>query len=114
MAVKWGQVFLCASGCCCGRVDKGAPEIPLEWIKQSWKQFSLQKSLQLTTTGCLGPCNRKNVVGIITKSQQLWLGGLTNNEQYVALFEWFKASAEAGKLLTLPDLLEAHRFEHFG
>lgn len=114
MAVKWGQVLVCASGCCCGREDKGAPPIPLDWLKQSWKEFSLQKSFQLTTTGCMGPCNRKNVIGIITRDQQLWLGGISENDQYVALLEWFKVSAEAGQLIELPSMFEQHSFEHLG
>lgn len=113
MAVIWGQVFICASGCCCGRVDKGTAPIPLEWLKTSWKQFSLQKSLQLSTTGCLGPCERKNVIGILTKDKQLWLGSMTENDQYMTLLEWFKASTAAGQLLELPPSLQQHRFERF-
>jgi predicted metal-binding protein len=113
MAVKWGQVFICASGCCCGRVDKGAAPIPLEWLKKSWREFSLQKSLQLSTTGCMGPCDRKNVIGVITKQTQVWLGGITEHDQYAAILEWFKASAEAGQLLELPSRFKDHSFERF-
>jgi predicted metal-binding protein len=113
MAVKWGQVFICASGCCCGRVDKGAAPIPLEWLQKSWKEFSLHKSLQLSTTGCMGPCDKKNVIGIITKEEQLWLGSITENDHYAALLEWFKASAAAGHLLELPSLFNDHSFERF-
>lgn len=113
MAVKWGQVLICASGCCCGRVDKGAAPIPLEWLQKSWKQFSLQKSLQLSTTSCMGPCDRKNVIGIITREKQLWIGNLTEITEYEALLEWFKESVEAGQLIELPLLLKDHSFERF-
>jgi cobaltochelatase CobN len=110
---KWGQVFICALGCCCGRVDKGNAPVPLEWLKTSWKQFSLQKSLQLSTTSCLGPCDHKNVIGIVTKDKQFWLGSLTEDEQYAVLLAWFKESVEAGHLLELPSLLKDHSFERF-
>ncbi|WP_373228680.1 (2Fe-2S) ferredoxin domain-containing protein [Cohnella sp.] len=113
MAVIWGQVLICASGCCCGREDKGAAPVPLEWLQKSWKQLSLHKALQLSTTGCLGPCNLKNVIGIITRDMQLWIGGLADEEQYAALLEWFKKSADAGYLIELPAILKPHSFDRF-
>jgi len=108
-----GQILVCASGCCCGRIDKGKPEIPLEWLKKSWKEARLLKSIQLTITGCLGPCDLTNVVSILTPEKQIWLGRITEHLQYEALLEWAKASAEAGYLLDLPEELQNHVFERY-
>jgi hypothetical protein len=107
-----GQVLIC-SGCCCGRTDKGKPDIPLEWLKSSWKQEGLLRTVQLTITGCLGPCDLTNVACILTSQGQLWLGGLTDETHYQALFYWAKASAEAGYLLDFPETLQMHVFERF-
>ena len=30
------QVLVCI-GCCCGRVDRGKPEVPVDWLKAEWK-----------------------------------------------------------------------------
>lgn len=107
-----GQVMIC-SGCCCGRTDKGKPAIPMEWLKTSWKEAKLHRFVQLTISGCLGPCDLVNVACILTPGKQIWLGGLTETHQYEALFDWAKASAEAGSLLDLPSLLQNQIFERF-
>jgi hypothetical protein len=108
-----GQILVCASGCCCGRTDKGLPAIPLDWLKKSWKEAGLLRSIQLTITGCLGPCELTNVISILTPQKQIWLGKITEHFQYESLLEWGKASAESGYLLDLPELFLSHVFERF-
>jgi len=56
-----GQVLVC-QGCCCGAVERGRPEVPAEWLKAEWRRRGLLKRLQLTISGCLGPCDVPNVV----------------------------------------------------
>jgi hypothetical protein len=107
-----GQVLIC-SGCCCGRTDKGKPEVPLEWLKTSWKQAGLLRNIQLTITGCLGPCDLTNVACILTEQGQFWFGGLTEEAHYQALFYWARSSAEAGYLLEFPEILQKHIFERY-
>jgi hypothetical protein len=107
-----GQVMVC-SGCCCGRTDKGKPSIPIEWLKMNWKKEGLLKSIQLTIAGCLGPCDLTNVVYVISPTNQVWLGGITEDSQYEALFEWARSSAKAGVLLDLPEVFNSHVFERF-
>ena len=107
-----GQVVIC-SGCCCGRTDKGKPAIPQEWLKSSWKQAGLLRTIQLTISGCLGPCDLTNVISILTPQKQIWLGGITGQHQYEALLEWALASSDAGRLVDLPAILEAQRFERY-
>jgi len=107
-----GQVFVC-SGCCCGRTDKGKPGIPIDWLKTSWKQAGLLRSVQLTISGCLGPCDLTNVACILTPQGQLWLGGLTEEAQYQALYDWAAASAEAGACVELPERLKALAFDRY-
>ena len=44
------QVILCL-GCCCGRTDKGHPEVPVEWMKAEWRKRALAKKVHLTISG---------------------------------------------------------------
>ncbi|MDX2033780.1 MAG: (2Fe-2S) ferredoxin domain-containing protein [Blastocatellia bacterium] len=107
-----GQVLVCV-GCCCGRVDRGKPPVPVDWLKASWKERKLLKAIQLTISGCLGPCDLVNVVSIVTPTRMHWLGGLTEQTHFDALLEWATASVAAGRLLPLPGLLAAQEFERF-
>lgn len=106
------QVLVC-SGCCCGRTDKGKPPVPVDWLKAEWKRLGLLRSVHLTISGCLGPCDLCNVVCVAAAREWTWLGGLSTREQYAALVAWASASAAAGVLLPLPEALQPHRFERF-
>jgi hypothetical protein len=54
------QLLFC-QGCCCGRTDRGHPEVPAGRLKAVWKAEKLNRSVQLTISGCLGPCDVANV-----------------------------------------------------
>jgi hypothetical protein len=38
--------------------------------------------MQLTISGCLGPCDLANVVCLVTPQGLIWLGGLTTQTHY--------------------------------
>ena len=107
-----GQI-VCCEGCCCGRTDKGFPALPRDWIKQQWKDGKLNKSVQLTISGCLGPCDLANVVCVVSPEGMQWLGGLQEQWQYDSLLDWANASRDADVLLELPAELNRLRFERF-
>jgi cobaltochelatase CobN len=106
------QVALC-QGCCCGAVEKGNPRVPVEWMKDEWKKRRLKTSIQLTISGCLGPCDLSNVVSISSAKQTVWLGRLRDFANYAAVLEWALASREAGRALPLPSELIELRFDLF-
>jgi cobaltochelatase CobN len=106
------QVALCR-GCCCGAVEKGHPKVPVEWMKDEWKKRGLRTSIQLTISGCLGPCDLSNVASISSAKQTVWLGRLCDFANYAALLEWGLASREAGRALPLPSELSELRFDPF-
>ncbi len=107
-----GQVLVCV-GCCCGRVDRGHPPVPVERLKHLWKTRRLAPSIQLTISGCLGPCDLVNVVCLVSPQGTLWLGGLDNLTCYETLVEWATDSAAEGRLLPLPSSLTSLQFERF-
>ncbi len=107
-----GQIVFC-EGCCCGRTDRGFKPLPRDWLKQQWKDEKLNKSVQLTISGCLGPCDLANVVCVISPEGMQWFGGLQEQWQYDVLLDWATASRDAVVLLELPAELNRHRFERF-
>ena len=69
------HVTVC-QGCCCGNTANGRPPVPVDWLKKEWRARGLLKRVQLTISGCLGPCDIPNVVTISNESGTLWLGGI--------------------------------------
>ena len=83
-----GQIFFC-EGCCCGRADRGFPPFPKAMIKEHWKRLKLNGTIQLTISGCLGPCDLANVVYFLAgNGTGQWLGGLSEQWQYETLVQW--------------------------
>ena len=110
--VVLAHVSLCC-GCCCGAVQKGNPEVPVDWMKDEWKRRGLKKRVQLTISGCLGPCDLPNVASISSAEQTVWLGCLREFANYAALLEWASASREVGRALALSNELSELRFDPF-
>ena len=109
----FAQIFVC-NGCCCGRVDKGHPAVPLEWLKAEFKARKLIRNVQLTVSGCLGPCDVPNVVGLLLVGEGMrWFGQLTEFWQYESLMDWASAVKSAQALAPLPAWLAAHEFDPF-
>jgi len=108
-----GQILFC-DGCCCGRTDRGYPSLPKQQIKAEWKARKLNEQIQLTISGCLGPCDLANVVCLLNADGEMtWLGGLTEAWQYEALIQWAIACKTAEAWQPLPAKLLPHRFERF-
>lgn len=106
------QVVLC-KGCCCGQTDKGRPALPEARVKLSWKTERLNKTVQLTISGCLGPCDVANVVQIITPDGTIWFGGLSIDSQYDALIDWARECCAAQRLMPIPSALTPLRFDGY-
>jgi cobaltochelatase CobN len=137
------QLVFCV-GCCCGRVDRGRPEVPVEKFKEVWRAEQLNRTVQLTITGCLGPCDLPNVTLVILPEGNVWLGGLVGDAVYGELIGWARRCHAARSLkplggwtaakvatarlqpftmsachlgrrvLPLPPSLNAHRFKRHG
>ena len=112
-AERLGQIFLC-EGCCCGRADRGFPPLPKAMMKESWKSLKLNGTIQLTISGCLGPCDVANVVYVLASDGTgHWFGGISEDWQYETLVEWAVGCQQAGALLRIPAPLDGHRFSRF-
>jgi cobaltochelatase CobN len=103
------QIVLC-QGCCCGQTVRGLPAVPLDWLKPLWKAEKLNKIVQLTVSGCLGPCDLPNVCCINTPQEQVWYGRLSSREDYAVLLAWARHCRQRGELVPLPGELDHLRF----
>jgi hypothetical protein len=85
------------------------PEVPVDWLKAEWRRRGLLKNVQLSISGCLGPCDVPNVVKIDLREETIWLGKIERFDQYREILDWATWSRAAGRLLPLPkDLGGAH------
>jgi hypothetical protein len=110
--IMMANVSMCI-GCCCGQSRKGHFEVPVGWLKKEWKLRGLLKHMQLTISGCLGPCDVANVVRISSASGEQWLGGLTEIHQYRDLMDWASLCKQEGRLMALPSEFKAHFFDPY-
>ena len=82
-------------------------------MKTEWRQRTLPKSIHLTVSGCLGPCDASNVVLLLFGDNPVWLGGLNQFEHYEAIADWADASRVLDSVQPLPAILEPFRMERF-
>lgn len=106
------QLVFC-QGCCCGRTDRGRPELPAEQLKEIWRTEKLNRTVQLTISGCLGPCDLTNVALVILPEGNIWLGGMAGAAVYESLITWARACHANDCVLPLPDELDILQFERF-
>ncbi len=106
------QVIFC-QGCCCGRTDRGKPEFPAEQLKEIWRDEKLNRTVQLTISGCLGPCDLTNVALVITPEENVWLGGMAREEVYESIVTWARSCHAEGRVIPLPEVLTPLRFDRF-
>ncbi len=106
------QVSVCV-GCCCGNVARGKPAVPVDLLKQEWRKRGLSKSVQLTVSGCLGPCDLLNVVRISGASRDVWLGHFRTDDDYMDLVSWAQLSKDANSQTPLTPRMREGRFDPF-
>ena len=104
------RVTVC-KGCCCGNVEKGNSEVPIDFLKKSWEENNIEQQVKLTISGCLGPCSMNNVCLLTTDQGRIWLGELHEGAHYAALVEWACNVVQNGANIELPEVLVSHRFE---
>ena len=65
------------------------------------------KRVQLTISGCLGPCDMPNVVLVITGQNSFWLGNLEVSD-YQELIDWAVLCTQMKRAMELPRSLRVH------
>lgn len=104
-----GQLFVCATGCCCGRTDDGFAPVPVELYHGEWERRRLRNLVHLTVGGCLGPCALANVVLLLFDGRALWFHSVNSDALVLDLYDYIEQLL-AGAGETLPAALSACEF----
>jgi predicted metal-binding protein len=107
-----GQILICR-GCCCGNAKKENPEVPWNWLAKIWNESGLNTHIQLSLTGCLGPCERANVVAVQHPNRQHWFGGLKTRDDYQQLLVFAQEWLESKALPEIPEQLVEREFQRW-
>jgi nitrile hydratase accessory protein len=105
-----GQLFVCATGCCCGRTDDGFAAVPTDLYHDEWERRRLRNLVHLTIGGCLGPCALANVVLLLFDGQALWFHSINSEALVSALYDHVEAMLETDGCQPLPPALAACAF----
>ena len=97
------DVIVC-SGCCCGNLQKGYDEVPIDFLQDLWQKNQLQNNVKLTISGCLGSCSKRNVAVLKTDDSLIWLGGLSS--QNITRL-WLTGHLNTQKMIQTPKFLGA-------
>jgi nitrile hydratase accessory protein len=105
-----GQLFVCASGCCCGRTEDGFAPVPTELYHREWERRRLRNVVHLTIGGCLGPCALANVVLLLFDGQAQWFQSVNSEALVLALYDHVERMLEADAPLPAPAALAPWQF----
>jgi nitrile hydratase accessory protein len=105
-----GQLFVCATGCCCGRTADGFARVPAELYHSEWERRRLRNLVHLTIGGCLGPCALANVVLVVLDGQAFWFHSVNTEPLVLALYDHIEAMLDAGGVRPAPPALVALQF----
>ena len=110
--IQDGHLFIC-NGCCCGRTEKGFPELALEEFKSQWKRRGIRRRFHLTISGCLGPCPLANVVLLQFHGRSTWFHSINQAADVDLIYDYVENMLLAGTVLAPPDALAARIFERY-
>jgi cobaltochelatase CobN len=113
LAPKRGHLLVCARGCCCGHTERGIPAVPIDFYKDEYKRRKIRHQVQLTMSGCLGPCPLANVVLLWFDGKPLWFQGVNRPGQIVALYDYLDRMLAADRLLPPPPELADCVFNYY-
>ena len=105
-----GHLFVCASGCCCGRTEDGFAPVPAEAFHLEWERRRLRNVVHLTIGGCLGPCALANVALLLFDGQAQWFHSVNSAARALDIYDHVEAMLDADGCLPPPPALEPYHF----
>jgi cobaltochelatase CobN len=105
-----GHLFVCASGCCCGRTEDGFAPVPAEAFHLEWERRRLRNVVHLTIGGCLGPCALANVALLLFDGQAQWFHSVNSEARAFDIYDHVEAMLDADGCLPPPPALERYHF----
>jgi cobaltochelatase CobN len=108
-----GQLFVCATGCCCGHTERGHAPVPVELYHNEWARRRIRHKIHLSIGGCLGPCALSNVALLLYGGHQVWFHSITGEDQIVAIYDYIEQMVRAERFLPPPARLAPQVFDVF-
>lgn len=108
-----GQLFVCATGCCCGHTERGHAPVPTDLYHREWARRRIRHKVHLSIGGCLGPCALSNVALLLFAGHQIWFHSITGDEQVVAIYDYLESMVRADRYLPPPSNLAPQVFDVF-
>ena len=105
-----GHLFVCASGCCCGRTEDGFAPVPAETFHLEWERRRLRNIVHLTIGGCLGPCALANVALLLFDGQAQWFHSVNSEARALDIYDHVEAMLDADGCLPPPPALAPYHF----
>jgi cobaltochelatase CobN len=113
LVAKRAHLMVCAKGCCCGRTENGHPAVPIDFYKQEYKARKLRKLVQLTMSGCLGPCPLANVALLFFDGRPVWFQSVNGEPEIRAIFDYIQRMLAADQYLPPPSELADYVFTYY-
>lgn len=108
-----GQLFVCATGCCCGHTERGHAPVPTDLYHEEWVRRRIRHKVHLSIAGCLGPCALSNVVLLLYAGREIWFHSIIGDEQVLAIYDYIEAMVNADRYLPPPAILASQVFDVF-
>lgn len=93
---QMGQLFVCAHGCCCGRVEEGKPAANFDLYHSEWERRKLRNRVHLNMGGCLGPCPLANVCMLLFDGRTVFFHSMNEDRLVLELFDYVERLAQVG------------------
>jgi len=113
VARKRGQLFVCATGCCCGHTERNFAPVLTELYHNEWERRKLRNKVHLTIGGCLGPCPLANVILLIFDDHHIWFHSMNSEPQVLAVYDYIEQMLAANAYLPPPPALADYHFTSF-
>jgi cobaltochelatase CobN len=113
LVAKRAHLMVCAKGCCCGRTERGFAGVPVDFYKEEYRKRKIRKLVQLTMSGCLGPCPLANVALLFFDGRPVWFQSINSEAQIRAVFDYIDQMLAADGYLPPPPALADYVFTYY-
>src|ERR1700722_6701240 len=113
LVARRAHLMVCAKGCCCGHTERGFAGVPIDFYKAEYKKRKIRKLVQLTMSGCLGPCPLAHVALLFFGGRPVWFQSINGEAQIRALFDYIDQMLAADGYLPPPPELADYVFTYY-
>lgn len=107
-----GMLTICATGCCCGRTERGFAFVDTDLYHNEWERRRLRNKVHLSQGGCLGPCVLANVAMLLMDGRPYWFHSINDAAIVHAIYDYIESLLDNVDALP-PAILRPHLFNGF-